>query len=374
MTESPSFRMQCPKCHRDFPFDTTYCEDCSAMLEPVEVAAPAEEPAAPAPEAHKAADAEAARAINAEHMEDIRIDTLKADIENKFLFTVLLELEQFRARLSKKEKVFADLQDKQATMSYEEFVRQTGRTEKEIDDLMKKITKLEMIIENLETTIVRDISWFGERMQGMKEPSFLERFDDRGRYYRMLATELKVKKILLDIIRGKVSRSYFRTKRLIRMSLLIAFSVMASLIISWVGITYLQKRHIEVAVPSAAPAAPAAVISEQDIRALLDDIRTANMKKDLRLWESRYSKGYLELKGKRENIQEQWKQYDYTSLAYTIEGLQANRDAAEAVIVWKLGLQPRRSGAPLTVTQRLRSRFVPEGGRLRIASVIKEDR
>ncbi|TAN43376.1 MAG: hypothetical protein EPN25_00940 [Nitrospirae bacterium] len=374
MTESPNFRMQCPKCHKEFPFDTTYCEGCSAMLEPVEVAAPAEQPAGPATEAKKAAEEKASRAISAENMEDIKIDTLKADIENKFLFTVLLELEQFRARLSKKEKVFADLQEKQAGMGYEEFVRQTGKSEAEIDDLMKKITKLEMIIENLETTIVRDIAWFGERMQGMKEPAFLERFDHRGRYYRMLATELKVKRILLDIIRGKVSRSYFRTRRLIRMSLLIAFSVVMSLIVSWVVITYSQKRQPEVAAPQPVPAAPAAVVSEQEIRSLLDDMRTANMKKDLRLWESRYSQGYLELKGKRESIQEQWKKYDYTSLAYTIEDLRVRSDGAEAVIVWKLGLQPRKSGAPLTVTQKLRCQFVPEGGRLKIASVIKEDR
>jgi hypothetical protein len=292
MQETPNFRMQCPKCGKAFPFDATHCEECSAMLEPVEIT----QEAAPEGTADKSAPPKKpaeddASAVSAENMEDIRIDTLKADIENKFLFTVLLELDQLKSRTVKKEKALAELHDRLSGMDYSDFVMKTGKTETEIEELMKKTAKLELILENLEKTIVKDIAWFEERIRGLKKPSFLGRFDHRGRYYRMLSSELKVKKILLDIIGGKVHRTYFRKRRLIRLSLLITFSVIASLLLSWTVITYYQKMQTGAAARAAkSDTSRAALITENDIRALLEDIKTANLNKDLNIWESRYSR------------------------------------------------------------------------------------
>lgn len=376
MSETSNFRMQCPKCRKEFSFDTTYCEECSTMLEPVETApdVAAEGPVSKSAAGKKPSEDDAS-AVSIENIEDIRIDTLKADIENKFLFTVLLELAQLKSRLANKEKTLAELHDKQPGMDYTDFVTKTGRAETEVEDLIKKTAKLELMIENLEKTIVKDIAWFEERIRGLKKPSLPGLFDHKGRYYRMLSSELKTKKILLDIISGRVPRSYFRTKRLIRLSLLIAFSVIASLLLSWTVITCSQQRQARTVTPGAkSDTARKVLITENDINALLDDIKAANMNKDLKIWESRYSQGYPELKGKRESIQEQWRQFDYTSLTYAVEDLQIRNDSADATIVWDIEFRSRKTGGSTKIHQRLPSKFILEDGKLKIASVKKEDR
>ncbi len=376
MEETPNFRMQCPKCGKAFPFDATHCEECSAMLEPVETT---QDAAAEAPDKKSAPlnrpSEDDASAVSAENMEDIKIGNLKADIENKFLFTVLLELDQLKARITKKEKALAELHDRQSGMDYADFVMKTGKAETEVEDLMKKTAKLELILESLEKTIVKDIAWFEERISGLKKPSFLGQFDHKGRYYRMLASELKVKKILLDIIGGRVSRSYFRRRRFVRFSLLIVFSVIASMVLSWSVITYTQKTQGGSGSRTAAPdTSRQAMITENDIRALLEDIKTANLHKDLKIWESRYSREYLELEGKRETIQQQWGQFDYMSLTYAIEDLQVRNDSADAAIVWDIEFRSRKTGGVTKVHQRLLSRFILEDGKLKITSVKKADR
>src|ERR1700690_980091 len=170
MEETPNFRMQCPKCGKAFQFDATHCEECSAMLEPVETTpeTAAEDSVSKSAAANKPSEDEAS-AISAEKMEDIRIDTLKADIENKFLFTVLLELDQLKSRIVKKEKSLTDFHDSQSGMDYADFVMKTGKTEGEVEALLRKTAKLELILENLENTFAKDNARFEERTRSLKK-------------------------------------------------------------------------------------------------------------------------------------------------------------------------------------------------------------
>lgn len=379
MDETANFKMQCPKCGKDFPFDATHCEECSAMLEPVETT---ESPSASATPAGKAeallsGPAEAGGpSISSDKIEDIRIDSLKADIENQFLFTLLLELDQLQKRLTRKEKLLAQLHEKQSGTVDAAYISKTGRAEKEIEEILTKTARIEMILENLEKNIAADIQQLEETVRGLTRPSFASRFSPAGRYYRMITSELKIKTVLLNIIRGKLPRTYFRTKRMLRMIALGFFGILCTLLLSWFIATRSQPLPAErpaVVIPPE-PAAPAPAVTEAEVRRLLEDIRTANITKDLKLWESRYAADYRELKGKKESILEQWKQFDYLSLSYRIEDLQPRGSGADAVIVWVIELKPLRGGGVNRTTSRLASTFVREDGTLKISAVKKDER
>jgi hypothetical protein len=377
MDETSYFKMQCPKCGKDFPFDATHCEECSAMLEPVETTG--EPPKTPADRqtASRSTSGEGkAPPVSSDKIEDIKIDSLKADIENRFLFALLLELDQLKGRLARKERLLAQLHEKQDDTVNAGYISQTGRAEKEIEEILTKTTRIEMILEKLEKNIASDIKELEETVRGLARPSFSSRFSQSGRYYRMITSELKIKTVLLDIIKGKLPRSYFRTKRMVRMIVLGVAGIACSLLLSWYIASRSQPYLAERSPAGTAqvPASSAPAVSEQDVRRLLDDIRTANITKDLRLWKSRYAAGYRELKGKRESILEQWKQFDYLSLGYRIENLQIHGSGADAVIVWDIELKPVRGGNVSRVTSRLASTFVLEDGTLKISAVKKDER
>lgn len=194
MDETANFKMQCPKCGKDFPFDATHCEECSAMLEPVETTMTPEEASSDhqGSSGRKTEDGEAP-SVSSDRIEDIKIDSLKADIENQFLFTLLLELDQLKARLARKERALAELHEKQNGTVSAEYISKTGRAEKEVEEILTKTTRIEMILENLEKNISSDINNLQATVRGLTRPSFSGRFSPAGRYYRMITSELKIK-------------------------------------------------------------------------------------------------------------------------------------------------------------------------------------
>lgn len=373
MNETPDFTMQCPKCGKDFPIDATHCEECSAMLEPVEVSG---KEAAGRPETASAGTAAVPGAevsVSDEKIEDIKIDSLKADIENRFLFALLLELDQLRKRLSGKEKLLSELHERQQAMSHADYVTRTGRLETEGEELLTRIARIESIIENLEKNIESDIQHLETTVRGLKRPSFTGRFKPAGRYYRLISSELGVKTVLLGIIRGRLPRTYFRTKRMVRMAAIGSAGICCTVLLSWFVVSQNQPATQEN--PAAATeTARKAPVSEQDVLRLLEDIRTANLTKNLTLWESRYSVSYPGLKEKRKDIAEQWKKFDYISLRYRTENLRVGSGDADAVIVWDMDLRPLDGGPVQKIVSRLASNFVLEDGILRIASVRKDQR
>src|SRR5271169_4767569 len=109
MGETPIIVMQCPKCGKHFPLDQTYCEKCSAMLEPFETAQGG--PDRPTEDVNSAAYEQPA--TTEEKIEDIKIDHLRVDIENKFVYTLLVEIGQLQRRLAKREKYLAGMQQEE---------------------------------------------------------------------------------------------------------------------------------------------------------------------------------------------------------------------------------------------------------------------
>jgi hypothetical protein len=370
MGETPNIVMQCPKCGKRFPFDQVYCEKCTAMLEPFETE---QEGPAPSTEDFKG-DADEQPAVTDEKIEDIKIDHLRVDIENKFVYTLLLEIDQLKRRLAKKEKYLAGIQEKEGP-GHPERIADTGKAEAAIDEIMKKITKREMTLDNLEHKLTDDISTLDTELGKLHKPALFGLMNERGHYFRMRSSELKTKKLILDVIQGKKSPAALRLMDILRPIILVPAVAAITIISALLMYTYAPNvpPGLLTVSRSKTPAGNPAMISERDINSLLDDIRTANLKKDLALWKSRYSRGYLASREKKENIVEQWEKVDYKSLAYKVEDLQTGPAHASATVIWEMDFSPRKSTAIKKITQRLRADFAIEDGRLKITSVVKEE-
>jgi len=372
MGETPNIFMKCPKCGKRFPFDQIYCETCSAMLEPFE--AGPEGPAAQMVDFKKETDEQPEPAVTDEKIEDIKIDSLRVDIENKFVYTLLLEIGQLKRRLEKKEKSLAGIQENEGP-GYPDLVAAAGKAETAIDELIKKITRIEMTLDNLKMKLGDDIPALETEIGKLEKPGVLGLMNERGRYFRMLSSELRTKKLILDVIDGKKSPAALRLMDTLRPIVLVPAIAAVAIISALLIYTYVPNLPSGrwAGFRSETKAENLTVIGERDIDGLLDDIRTANLRKDLALWRSRYSKGYLASREKKENIVEQWEKVDYKSLTYRIEGLRTGPAGASATVIWEVDFSPRKSTTVKKITQRLRADFAVEDGRLKITSVVKEE-
>lgn len=370
MEQIPDIVMQCPKCLKRFPMDQVYCEGCSAMLEPLEVEGGAAATGAEADTQSTKEIPDLPQTVTDEKIEDVKIDTLRVDIENKFVYTLILETDQLRKRLRRKEKSLEEYQGKEGGADHASVVAASGKIESEIDGIMSKITKLEMTIDNLRNKLTDDIAALDSEVGKLQRPGISGLLSEKGRYYRMLSSELKTKKVLLDVILGNRPPSALRIMALAKPAIIVPPAIVLLLLLALSVYTYMHT------VSPAATALPHSrggkgAVTEGDINNLLADIKKANLTKDLALWKSRYSSGYLAAREKKENIAEQWKKVDFTSLEYKVEDLQTGAGSASATITWDLEFKPRKSGDIKKITQRLRADFAVEDGRLKITSVGK---
>ena len=361
MDETPKIIMQCPKCSRGYSPDTSYCDSCSAMLEPVEVSAPGSRAGAEGqnPPEMKVLDEKG------EILDDIKIDSLKTEIELTFTRTLLLELAQLTKRLPLKK-------DGPPVTETGDAASKPGMGEgtSGAEDIDKRIAKLEAILYNLGKKIDADISGLQTRLNSFKRPGLTGLLTGEGRIYRMLSSELKTKYAVLNSIRTKVPASAFQ--RFFGPSPVAVIGVIA--LIAAIGIVFSLTRKTQTI-----PVAPAqnsqayntegSAISRNDITGLLEDIKAANLEKNLSRWESRYSKNYLAIEGKKENILGLWKNFDYISLDYRIDQLNIQPETANALITWDMKLRSKKTGKIIRKTQTLSAEFIRENKTFKISAV-----
>jgi hypothetical protein len=372
MEDSFNVIMRCPKCGKDFPPDASYCEACSAMLEPYEIecSGPAE-PAIAIPPEDKPLTA------SAETIEEAELDSLKADLENKFIFTILTEMEQLKKKLAAREKSLAELEAKEADLKLPDFLAKHRKAESEVEEIIVKTAKLETTIDNLGQKIETDIEVLESKVKELKDPGSLWFLKGSGRYYRMLSSELETKKDLLEVIQKKKSQSYLKTKQLRKIYILIGLTSLLSLTLSWSVFNYTYKGRIS---PSSIPAGQNAPqkkteeISKNNILQVLEDIKKANLSKDLGLWESRYSRNYPELAKRKTALTQQWQKYNFKSLEYIIADPKIRPDSASASVTWDMEMAPVKSGDFKIITQRLYVNFILEDKRIKISSVKRPGR
>lgn len=346
MEPLPEIVMQCPKCRKEHAQDAVYCETCSVMLEPVE-----KTPDDSSRSVHLKRKPASAEPDESEQLEDIRLDSMKSDIEQRFGRTVLTELHQLNRRLRRKELALRSGTGPAAP-----------GTEAEADALLRKIAKLEAILENLSKKLEADIHDLGAKLSGTSRPPLTSFFSSSARYHRASVRQQRSKQRLLEAIRSRRATALPGPGRKLALA---SSVVLAALVIA--GAVYLGSSRRET--PAAHRRAAVSTITLQEISALLEDIRRANLTKDLGLWESRYTKAYLAQPGKREAQLDQWRRYDYTSLNFRIDSLEFSNTGASAVVHWEMVLKAAAGGETRVVAQQLRSDFAIEDGGVKISGV-----
>lgn len=364
MGEIPNIVMQCPKCKKEFPVDANYCEDCTAMLEPTE-----RERETPAQqiEALSVTPVEVPAASD-EQIEDVRIDSLKTDIEESFISTLLFELNQLKERMGKKEAALSDLYKQQTDTGSPDLVREIGKAETEVNDVLKRTAKIEAILENLKKKLEADIDRLNAQVGITGQPGLFGFFSVSGRYLGMLSSDLKVKKALLTAIETK---TYNKRKGTLKYAFVFSLLLITAGLLTYSWIRVSQKTGVITSSTRSQETASGTAIQARDIYDLLEDIRKANLKKDLLLWESRYARQYLDAGKKKDETAENWKKFDYVSLQYKVEDIQMLPEKITAIISWNIELRSTGSGKKTRTAQKLFSEFIIEDQKLKIASVRK---
>lgn len=308
-----------------------------------------------------------------EQIQDMEVDHLKTDIEDRFVYTLLFERDRLKERLSETEKLHDKLRIDGGGSQHPDTLRALQRKESEMGDIIKKIAHLEATLDELQRTIESEIGDLNSHLQESESPGFFWFLTAQGRCYRMLLSQRKNKKIIMGILSGDRPPNYFQVRRRAGMYLLIALSIILTLSISWQVFLYAHRQERVSAAPLTTAQArdDKAAVQRGDIIALLDDIKKANLNKDIGLWESRYSRHSLELPGKKDGIVEQWKNFDYRSLDYKVDSMTLEPGKVNAVIIWQMQLFSKKSKQMKMLSQRLSVDFIVEEGKLKIRSVTK---
>jgi hypothetical protein len=104
------------------------------------------------------------------------------------------------------------------------------------------------------------------------------------------------------------------------------------------------SKEASQAVPSSALPV---VLLPQEIQKLLDlleDIRQANLKKDLELLLSCYASDYKDLEERRRTALQSWSKYNYIDLDYVLKVESVSIDSAKARVEWKIRSIPMTGG------------------------------
>jgi hypothetical protein len=90
----------------------------------------------------------------------------------------------------------------------------------------------------------------------------------------------------------------------------------------------------------------------QKVTDLLDQVREAQLKKDIGLFLEAYSPSFPNLDKKKESILKTWEKYDYLDMHFTIENLQKlNANTIIAKVVWDITLEDVHSGKKSTLVR-----------------------
>jgi hypothetical protein len=120
------------------------------------------------------------------------------------------------------------------------------------------------------------------------------------------------------------------------------------------------------AVPAPAPAAPAADLKEE-LQGVLSTLRDAQMKKNITQFMGVYSNTLPNYDQKRKDALEAWQNFDYATLVFTVDKVQAiDPNNALAWVTWYMDIHNRNTQELASATQTYQARFVKEMGNWRI--------
>lgn len=124
------------------------------------------------------------------------------------------------------------------------------------------------------------------------------------------------------------------------------------------------------ATPAPEPAPPAEANLQEELQKELSILREAQLRKDIVLFMSVYSRTYPELDDKRASTLKAWERFDFTNLVFTVDKIQSiDPDNAIAWVTWYMDTKNRQTQELSSSSQTFQVRFAKELGKWRIRSL-----
>ena len=105
-----------------------------------------------------------------------------------------------------------------------------------------------------------------------------------------------------------------------------------------------------VSIPKETAVTPDAALVEalevEKIKSLLENIRQANLQKDIDLFISCYASDFKDREGKKKATLDNWKKFDYLDLSYDLKNPLISGDTAKAKVEWLIKTSSKAGGQP----------------------------
>ena len=121
--------------------------------------------------------------------------------------------------------------------------------------------------------------------------------------------------------------------------------------------------------PLSATPANAAVLKDQ-LSELLNQLREAQLKKDISLYSQTFSPTFPDFDQRRQRTLAVWDAYDYSGLDFELMEVNLlDADQAQAAVTWKLEIRQKATQTNKSETQSYNVRFSKDGGKWRISNL-----
>jgi hypothetical protein len=107
----------------------------------------------------------------------------------------------------------------------------------------------------------------------------------------------------------------------------------------------------------------------EQIASLFENIRQANLKKNISLFMSCYSRDFEDKEGKRLAVLETWENFNYVDLSYRLKKQMISGDTADVRVEWLIRTSPKTGGQPQDTRSVLNVLLTREDGNWKIKTI-----
>jgi hypothetical protein len=125
--------------------------------------------------------------------------------------------------------------------------------------------------------------------------------------------------------------------------------------------------------PTQNPLQSRVMIEGEKVRETLEQVRKAQLRKDIHLFLNSYSPAFPGLNQKKESILETWRHFDYLDLQFKIENIQEkNVNTLAARVIWDITLSDLQSQEKRNTVKKYTVQFSNSSGKWLIAGINRE--
>ena len=372
----------CPQCNVKHGAGEEFCRECGSFLLPVEDPVPEEEkgkvnflcsrcqilykkgnycPTCGSLLMQRTVSRESGLPLEKKSVRKCSKDWLKLSEEEEELESCMSKLEAQRDKISGDvlNSLFLRYKERLESLSplHQEIETELEsvrkRASEEIDDLEKELKPIQERLEQFRSL---------HKSRAVTKPDFLREKRELKKEIRSREKCLKRYRQILSLLPKKMggtmtssglSGYFFRPLPVLAASAVII--LMAAAGYSLLSQQKQSDRPIPkeetVALPSTPPSAnrPPAVSNRQEVEkigSLFENIRQANLQKDIDLFVSCFSRDFNGMDGKRRETLKMWESYNYLNLSYHLKKQTFSGDTANVTLEWLVSTSQKTGGQP----------------------------